>query len=43
MDDAPTATLRILLIDDGAHRVSLIHEELTRLGHLVVGALDWRC
>jgi response regulator NasT len=35
----PTA-LRILLIDDGAHRVSLIHDELSRQGHLVVGVLD---
>ena len=32
--------LRVLLIDDGAHRVSLIHDELSRLGHLVVGVLD---
>jgi response regulator NasT len=32
--------LRVLLIDDGAHRVSLIHEELSRLGHLVVGVID---
>jgi response regulator NasT len=29
-----------LLIDDGAHRVDLIHNELTRQGHLVVGVLD---
>ena len=35
----PTA-LRILLIDDGAHRVSLIRDELSRQGHLVVGVLD---
>ncbi len=34
------APLRVLLIDDGAHRVSLIHDELTRQGHLVVGVLD---
>jgi two-component system, response regulator / RNA-binding antiterminator len=32
--------LRVLLVDDGAHRVSLIHDELTRQGHLVVGVLD---
>ena len=32
--------MRVLLIDDGAHRVSLIHDELSRLGHLVVGILD---
>jgi response regulator NasT len=30
----------VLLIDDGAHRVSLIHDELSRQGHLVVGVLD---
>jgi two-component system, response regulator / RNA-binding antiterminator len=34
------APLRVLLVDDGAHRVHLIHEELTRQGHLVVGVLD---
>lgn len=34
------APLRVLLIDDGAHHVSLINEELTRQGHLVVGVLD---
>ncbi|WP_144290028.1 ANTAR domain-containing response regulator [Ideonella sp. A 288] len=32
--------LRVLLIDDGAHRVSLIRDELTRQGHLVVGVVD---
>ena len=32
--------LRVLLVDDGAHRVSLIRDELTRQGHLVVGVLD---
>ena len=39
---APTAlsSLRVLLIDDGAHRVGLIRDELTRQGHLVVGVLD---
>jgi response regulator NasT len=30
----------VLLIDDGAHRGSQIHDELTRLGHLVVGVVD---
>jgi two-component system, response regulator / RNA-binding antiterminator len=35
-----TAPLRVLLVDDGAHRVSLIHDELTRQGHLVVGVVD---
>jgi response regulator NasT len=33
------APLRVLLIDDGAHHVGLIHEELTRQGHLVVGVV----
>jgi two-component system, response regulator / RNA-binding antiterminator len=40
---APTddiTALRVLLVDDGAHRVQLINEELTRQGHLVVGVLD---
>lgn len=37
---AISAPLRVLLIDDGAHRVSLIHDELARQGHLVVGVLD---
>ena len=32
--------LRVLLIDDGAHRISLIHDELTHHGHLVVGVAD---
>jgi response regulator NasT len=41
-DDSPgpAAPLRVLLIDDGAHRVSLIRDELTRQGHVVVGVLD---
>lgn len=30
----------MLLIDDGAHHISLIHDELARQGHLVVGVLD---
>jgi two-component system, response regulator / RNA-binding antiterminator len=30
----------VLLVDDGAHRVSLIRDELTAQGHLVVGVLD---
>lgn len=34
------APLRVLLIDDGAHRVGLIHDELTQQGHLVVGVVD---
>lgn len=32
--------LRILLIDDGAHRVALIRDELVRQGHEVVGVVD---
>ncbi len=32
--------LRVLLVDDGAHRVTLIRDELTRKGHLVVGVVD---
>jgi response regulator NasT len=32
--------LRVLLIDDGAHRVGLIRGELMRLGHEVVGVVD---
>jgi response regulator NasT len=32
--------LRVLLIDDGAHRVHLIREELSRQGHLVVGVIE---
>jgi response regulator NasT len=39
--DAPTSPLlRVLLIDDGAHHIGLIHDELSRQGHLVVGVLD---
>lgn len=34
------ASLRVLLIDDGAHRVQLIRDELTRRGYMVVGVLD---
>jgi DNA-binding NarL/FixJ family response regulator len=32
--------LRVLLIDDGAHHIGLIHDELSRQGHLVVGVLE---
>jgi two-component system, response regulator / RNA-binding antiterminator len=43
-DITPTETtaapLRVLLIDDGAHRVALIRDELTRQGHEVVGVID---
>jgi two-component system, response regulator / RNA-binding antiterminator len=39
-DAAPSLPLRVLLIDDGAHHIGLIHDELSRQGHLVVGVLD---
>ena len=39
-ESGASAPLRVLLIDDGAHRVSVIHDELSRLGHMVVGVLD---
>jgi two-component system, response regulator / RNA-binding antiterminator len=39
-DTQAPAPLRVLLIDDGAHRVSLIRDELSRQGHLVVGVID---
>lgn len=32
--------LRVLLVDDGAHRVGLIADELRLLGHVVVGVVD---
>jgi two-component system, response regulator / RNA-binding antiterminator len=38
--DTHPQPLRVLLIDDGAHRVSLIRDELTRQGHVVVGVID---
>ena len=38
--EANPAPVRVLLIDDGAHRVELIRDELHRQGHLVVGVLD---
>ena len=38
--DTAAAPLRVLLIDDGAHRVALIRDELTRQGHEVVGVID---
>jgi len=39
-DVAYQLPLRVLLIDDGAHHIGLIHDELSRLGHLVVGVVD---
>jgi response regulator NasT len=37
---APQGGLRVLLIDDGAHHITLIRSELTRQGHVVVGVID---
>mgnify|MGYP001598444988 CR=1 FL=1 len=37
---AEGGALRVLIVDDGAHRTSLIRDELTRQGHVVVGVLD---
>jgi response regulator NasT len=34
------SALRVLLIDDGAHRVGQIRDELTERGHVVVGVVD---
>jgi two-component system, response regulator / RNA-binding antiterminator len=36
----PNAALRVLLIDDGAHRVGLIRDELIEQGYVVVGVVD---
>lgn len=38
--DTSTPGLRVLLIDDGAHRVDLIQQELARQGCDVVGVID---
>ena len=38
--ETTSPALRVLLIDDGAHRVAVIRDELTRQGHLVVGVVD---
>ena len=40
LDPVQARPLRVLLIDDGAHRVALIRDELTRQGHEVVGVID---
>ena len=37
---AVTPSLRVLLVDDGAHRVAAMREELVRLGYEVVGVVD---
>ncbi len=39
-DAAAAPPLRVLLIDDGAHHIGLIRDELSRQGHLVVGVVD---
>jgi two-component system, response regulator / RNA-binding antiterminator len=38
--DPAGSSLRVLLIDDGAHHITLIRSELTRQGHVVVGVID---
>lgn len=35
-----SASLRVLLVDDGAHRVGRIRDELEQTGHQVVGVVD---
>lgn len=40
MPPGETAALRVLLVDDGAHRVAQIQEELQQQGHEVVGVVD---
>ena len=37
---AEPAALRVLLVDDGAHRVGQIQDELAQQGHVVVGVVD---
>ena len=39
-DRPPPSVLRVLLVDDGAHRVHLIRDELARQGHEVVAVID---
>ena len=39
-DSPATGHLRVLLVDDGAHRVQLIRAELVRQGHEVVDVID---
>lgn len=40
MPNTPTPTLRVLLINDGAHHLHLIQQELVRQGCDVVGVID---
>ncbi len=40
IDDTAAPPLRVLVIDDGAHRTELIRAELERQGHQVVGVGD---
>lgn len=40
LDHPAVGRLRVLLVDDGAHRVALIREELVRQGHEVVDVID---
>ena len=37
---AHAAPLRVLVVDDGARRATLIRDELIKLGHLVVGVVE---
>ena len=39
-EPAGSSPLRVLLIDDAAHHIGLIRDELSRQGHLVVGVVD---
>jgi len=39
-DSKDNSPLRVLLVEDGAQRVGLIRDELTRQGHEVVGVID---
>lgn len=39
-NSAEPAALRVLLVDDGAHRVGQIQDELAQQGHVVVGVVD---
>ena len=36
----PVTRLRVLLVDDGAHSVPMIRDELVRLGSEVLGVID---
>lgn len=40
LENPRAGRLRVLLVDDGAHRVALIRDELVRQGHEVVAVID---